>query len=333
MEATLVDPFDDAVLTRWHEIVEVGMKHQRPWVSVPPLDSDRQRFRESISFDRAEPLAVFDGDDMVAAGYVVINLLGNLDKAWGAVSVEPSLRRRGHGSALVELMAQRAKAAGAAYLFLQSSYPVEDRETHPYRRFAEANGFALDMDEIYRVLDLPVSSDLLDRLAAEAAPHHDGYRLETWLYDVPERYLDSWVAVHNLLPLDAPQGAVAWAEDAMDRTSYAEEREQLKRLGRAFYTSVAISPEEEVVAYSDLVLQGGGTGRVSQWGTLVRRDHRGHRLGTAVKVRNLREVQRLHPDRREVHTTNAETNAAMVGINEVLGFRIVAVNPGFYRKL
>ena len=333
MEARLIDPFDDAQLTRWHEVVEVGMKHERPWISVPPLESDQQRFRESVSFDRSEALAVFDGDEMVAAGFVVINLLGNLDKAWGAVAVEPRHRRRGYGSALVELAAERARAAGAAYLFMQSSYPLEQRETHPYRRFAEANGFAHDQDEIYRVLDLPVSSELLDRLAGEAAPHHAGYRIETWLYDVPEQYLDSWIAVHNLLSLDAPQGVVAWDEDGMDRASYAEERDQLEKLGRAFYTTVAISPDEEVVAYSDLVLQAPGTGRVSQWGTLVRRDHRGHRLGTAVKVRNLQEVQRRHPERTEVHTTNAEVNAAMVGINEVLGFRAVAVHPGFYRRL
>src|SRR5690606_7292838 len=99
---------------------------------------------------------VFDGADMVAAGYVIINLLGNRDKAWGLVSVEPGRRRRGYGSALLELAVRRARAAGADYLFMQSSYPPEQRETHPYRRFAEANGFALDQDEIHRVLDLPV---------------------------------------------------------------------------------------------------------------------------------------------------------------------------------
>ena len=333
MDVRLIDPFDDPLLARWHEITEAAMRHERPWVSVPSLDSDRKRFREEIPFDRAEAVAAFDGEEMVGAGYVIINLLGNRDKAWGSVSVEPRLRRRGIGSAVTDLLAERARAAGAEYLLMQSSYPFAERETHPYRRFAEANGFALDLDEVHRVLRLPVAGDLLERLAAEARERHAGYRVETWLYDVPERYLDSWLEVHNLLAVDAPAGVVAWDEDRMDRATYEAERDMLRDLGRSFYTTVAISPDDVVVAFSDLVLQDAASTRVSQWGTLVRREHRGHRLGTAVKVANLAEVQRRHPDRTEVHTTNAETNAAMVGINETLGFRAVAVHPGFYRKL
>jgi len=333
MDVRLIDPHDDGLLTRWHEITEVATKHARPWVSVPTLESDRSRFREEIPFDRAEAVAAFEGDHMIGAGYVVINQLGNRDKAWGSVAVEPHLRRRGIGSAVLALLVERARAAGAGYLFLQTSYPFEERETHPYRRFAEANRFALDLDEIHRVLPLPVPEEDLERLASEARARHEGYRIETWLYDVPERYLDSWLEVHNLLAVDAPAGVIPWDEDRMDAPTYEKERDLLRGLGRAFYTTVAISPDEQVVAFSDLVLQDGGSTRVSQWGTLVRRDHRGHRLGTAVKVANLAEVQRRHPERTEVHTTNAETNAAMVGINETLGFRAVAVHPGFYRKL
>ena len=46
-----------------------------------------------------------------------------------------------------------------------------------------------------------------------------------------------------------------------------------------------------------------------QWGTYVHRDHRGHRLGAAVKVANLRAVQRERPDILRIDTVNAETNS------------------------
>ena len=70
-----------------------------------------------------------------------------------------------------------------------------------------------------------------------------------------------------------------------------------------------------------------------QWATLVHRDHRGHRLGAAVKVANLRRLQRERPDLTEVVTQNAEVNAQMIGINARLGFEPVALVPEFVRHL
>ena len=73
--------------------------------------------------------------------------------------------------------------------------------------------------------------------------------------------------------------------------------------------------------------------KVYQWTTLVRRDHRGRRLGAAVKLQNLLALQERYPERTEIHTTNAETNDAMIGINDRLGFRVVEVCPEFQRLL
>jgi hypothetical protein len=43
--------------------------------------------------------------------------------------------------------------------------------------------------------------------------------------------------------------------------------------------------------------------RAYQWGTSVRPDHRGHRLGLAVKAANLRLLQETHPQVTTVVTT------------------------------
>jgi hypothetical protein len=52
----------------------------------------------------------------------------------------------------------------------------------------------------------------------------------------------------------------------------------------------------------------------------------------AVKVANLRELQRAHPERETVGTGNDATNAYMVGINVELGFRVVE-RARMYRKV
>ena len=60
------------------------------------------------------------------------------------------------------------------------------------------------------------------------------------------------------------------------------------------------TPTATVVAYTDLGVNTDGPPRAYQWGTLVRREHRGHRLGLAVKVANLRQLQRERPDLGQV---------------------------------
>jgi hypothetical protein len=88
----------------------------------------------------------------------------------------------------------------------------------------------------------------------------------------------------------------------------------------------------KVVAFTDIIVTKDET-RAAQWYTIVDRDFRGHRLGAAVKVANLRQVLAAHPELTEVHTSNAETNANMVGINDRLGYQPVALCPGFLRDL
>ncbi len=113
-----------------------------------------------------------------------------------------------------------------------------------------------------------------------------------------------------------------------------QEREAQLHAARRLRSSVlALDGDWLVVGYSDLSIPLDDPQHIHQWGTIVLRDHRGHRLGLALKARNLLEVQREYPGRTALHTANAEVNAAMVGINERLGFRPVELYPEFQLKL
>jgi hypothetical protein len=139
--------------------------------------------------------------------------------------------------------------------------------------------------------------------------------------------------VSNLLNVDAPTGAVDFEAETLTPERYQGYLDLERRQGRRRLTTVAIEKATgEVVAYTDLVLPSGAPSKVWQWGTLVDREHRGHRLGMAVKVANLRELQRAHPERETVGTGNDATNSYMVGINVELGFRVVEL-ARMYRKV
>jgi RimJ/RimL family protein N-acetyltransferase len=88
-----------------------------------------------------------------------------------------------------------------------------------------------------------------------------------------------------------------------------------------------------VVAYSDLATTVHEPGRAYQWGTLVDPAHRGHRLGLAVKVANLRLLQEERPDVARLTTYNAEVNSHMIGVNEAMGFRPIARLGDFQKML
>jgi hypothetical protein len=110
--------------------------------------------------------------------------------------------------------------------------------------------------------------------------------------------------------------------------------EAMRKQGRRRISTLAITDAGEVVGYNDLVVPPQDLPNVWQWGTLVLAEHRGHRLGLAMKARGLQELQRrVGPERSRILTGNAEQNRYMVSINERLGFRPVEVCPEFLLRL
>lgn len=333
MDVRLVDPTDADLLARYHDACRRAELHERPWESIWSLPELRARLEHPDGRERTELYAAFDGDVLVGGCYADFPLEDNLDKVYAHVMVAPEHRRRGAGRLLVERLVARCREDGRTMLLEESSYPFEERETHGYLKFALSTGFSEANTEVVRILQLPVADELLDRLAGESEPHHGGYRIETFLDDIPERYLPSYCHVHNQLALDAPTGEVDFEEESMSPESFRQSQQRMKASGQTRVSTVAVLGEDQVVAYTDLVVKENPADRVQQWGTLVHREHRGHRLGTAVKVANLRALQELFPDRTEVVTSNAEVNQNMVDINDRFGFRPVAVLPMFVRNV
>jgi GNAT superfamily N-acetyltransferase len=275
------------------------------------------------------------GDGRRVTGVVVIELplLDNTDMVWAEVHVDPAAMGRGFGSALVDLVVRRTKEEGRSKILVPSAYAFDRRDDHPYRRFAERRGFALANTEVHRVLDLPVDEAQLESMIREAAPHHPAYTIERYVDGVPPELLPTYCHVHNQLVLDAPTGDIEFEAEALTPEIWLEREDQLRAARRLRSTVVALDGDRQVVGYSDVSIPLDDPENVHQWGTLVRRDHRGHRLGLALKARNLLGVQREHPERQVVHTANAKVNESMIAINERLGFRPVEIYPEFQRRL
>ena len=324
---------DDAEVAAAHVAVTASRNQGRPWAKRLSLRELTVDLRNPSTVERLEPwVALVDGE---VAGLALqwFPLLDNTRFCWVEVDVHPRLRGRGAGSALVERVVDRTREDGRTTVLVETHVPDDARTGHPYVRFAERHGFTRANTEIRRILELPVAPAELERLAAAAATRHEGYRVESYVGRLPDELVRSYCDCWNQLAVEAPTGEVEFEEESLDPVTYAEQLDRLTAQGRTMVHTVAVSPEGQVVAYNDLVISADDPHDVMQWGTLVRREHRGHRLGMAVKVRGLQELARVAPAAERVQTCNAEQNDQMVGINVELGFRRVEALLAYQRHV
>lgn len=323
---------NDALMKRFYAITRAAMLHERPGM---PMWSEREAtvmVRHPEETETWTCFGAFEGDaaeDMVGCGFMMLPQLDNTRFAFLEVTVEPERRNQGIGTAMAEHLVATARAEGRTRLMGELNLAFADRESHPYRQFAEKRGFSLANTEVRRALPLPVSDEQIQTWIDESAPHHTAYRIESFIGAAPDELVPSLVDTHNQLALDAPTGELEFEAEQMTVDGYRERMVKLEEMGRQLYETVAVSPEGEVVAQSSLGVSTEDVENVFQWGTLVRREHRGHRLGMAVKATNLRALQRDFPDHKRIITTNAETNAPMVAINEAMGFEPIELLAEF----
>ncbi|MBW8732643.1 MAG: GNAT family N-acetyltransferase, partial [Terrabacter sp.] len=278
---------DDAEIEAAHAATNASKRFQRPWAKTWSLREMTVQLRMESSVERVEPvLALVDGR---VAGLALLwfPLLDNTHFTWAEVDIDPDVRRRGAGSALMQHLVSRTREEGRGTVLIETHVPDDARADHPHVRFAERHGFTYANTEIRRILDLPVDPRLLEELAAGAARRHEGYRVEFHPGSLPVELRASYCDCWNQLAVDAPTGEIDFEEESLTPQTYVEELDRMQAQGRTMLHTVAIADSGEVVAYNDLVVSADDPDEVMQWGTLVRREHRGHRLGMAVKARGL----------------------------------------------
>jgi GNAT superfamily N-acetyltransferase len=324
---------DDSVMRDFYGVVRRAELHGRPDAPFWEFEEFLGAFRSVDSGERQELFAAYDGEQMTGNAVLWSFVVDNLEKAAFRAFVDVPVRRRGIGRALVERLEQVATADDRSLLMTNAILPFADRETHPYRRFAENRGYEFSDYEVVRHLPLPVPATRIQEWLDEAEPHHRGYRIETFVGGVPEDLVESLCVLFGQLPVDAPTGVIDFEEEDITPQRYAEWVAAAGAMGRARYETVALTPDRQVVAQTTLAMPLSRSTTVLQWGTFVHRQHRGHRLGLATKAANLRVVQAARGDLTLVITENGETNSYMVAINERMGFRPIEVSAEFVKPI
>ena len=334
---TEIDVHDDAALAEWHEVSSAALRHDlEEHATVWTFEELAVMVRDTGRARRFITLIGRVGGRAVAAGGLAMPLRDNLSSATVTSEVRPTERRRGYGTAMLAYVEARARALGRPLLDHAVDWPDAygaDGTGWPGREFALAHGYRMTLGEVQRELRTPVDDALLSDLATEAATHHDGYTLHSWVGAVPDRLALGWETLSSSLVTEAPTGDREIEPEVVDVANLREREAVAAKQGRTRVCTVALTADGEVAAYTDLEATPHEPGKAYQWGTLVRTADRGHRLGLAVKVANLRLLQSLDLGVERLITWNAEVNSHMIGVNEQLGFVPVARAGEFQKRL
>lgn len=211
----------------------------------------------------------------------------------------------------------------------------EVAEADPVAAFLSHRGWNLAQVHRYSRLSLPVNEDRLrDMLAAAASVAGSDYQLQTWAGPTPDQWLDGVTTIMGRMHTDAPSGDLEVDDEpwSAERVRAREARRQ--RAGQAqLAAGVVHLPSGSLVAYSDLVLSEDRTRPAQQAVTLVLKEYRGHRLGTLVKLANIRQLQETSPETPAILTDNAEENRPMLDVNEAIGFVPISWTGAWQKSL
>ncbi|MBO3750343.1 GNAT family N-acetyltransferase [Streptosporangiaceae bacterium NEAU-GS5] len=306
---------DDGRVAAFHEIHRL-IDEAGPRMTLRHFTSF---IRYSWSGDRAESyLAIEDGE--VAGGLVLE--FPDYDNTHAAMlrvlAVAPPHRRRGIGDALLQRAIERARAEGRRLLIGESDGAEGEA-------FAKARGFELGITSARRVLDVgAVDWHALELGRAEAARHATAYVTERWVGPAPKDRLDDMVVLMTTMN-EAPFDDLDIEDEVWDVARWRRHEEINKGAGLRTYTMIARHGETgEPAGFTRLLMDpGAGDGWAWQADTAVVGGHRGHRLGTVLKLANLAWFHACEPSVERIVTWNAASNSHMVGINEAMGYRLL----------
>jgi GNAT superfamily N-acetyltransferase len=322
-----LDPFDDVQLSEFHSVYQAADRHGRRYANGWALVEMAAALRSPQEYVTHLPSCIRVDGAMVGLVQVELPQRDNTTLAVAEVHVLPEQRRKGFGTLLAAHAAEQARDHGrttwTAWVPGRDVDEPADTRT-PGEHFATAHCMRLGQREVQRRLALPAPVERLERLAAQAAERHDDYRLVGWVGHCPDEHVAAYCRLKAAMNTEAPSGELEVEDQHWDERRLRQEEERMRASGRTVHVCVAVAPDGSLAGHNELVVPAHDPEVVFQWDTLVLPVHRGHRLGIALKVRNLLAVQAAHPGRTNLRTFNADSNTHMVAINDAIGFVPVA---------
>ena len=321
--------WDDAdAVRRSVEVLEAVRLHEQPWSH--PYTDESLALNIRYGWD-GEPtdhfLATVDGTPVATATYET-STYDNLHVAWLGVDVHPGHRRRGHGTAVMEHLMERARRDG------KTSVGTDSWELPGPPEFAASLGFEQKQVSVNRRQYLAkIDRAEVDRLHDEALAAAADYELVRRVGPTPEEELPALVALTEAIN-DAPLDDLDIDDEVFPpERIVAYESAQAAR-GHVLHRVVARHRQSgELAGHTVVAVDSHRPWLAHQHDTSVVRSHRGHRLGVLLKADMVRWLAEVQPQLETIDTWNAESNDHMIDVNRALGYEVLSRAFAYQRSL
>ncbi len=333
MEFVRVDARDDALFAAWFEILFRSERARDP----DPRGAWRPEEWRARALDDRSPayheLFGWGEGSFVAVGALEVTRSDNLDWIRAELFVDPTSRREGHGTATLAHLEARARELGRRMIVVHVDEGAKPGAS-PSRQFAPRRGYEVAEENITRELAWPTTHGALDALELRCAAAHRDYEIRSWTSEAPGALLGGFAALRSVMPLEVPAAGLPVEAERWDDERLRRHERRVHEMGRDLLVSLARHRTSgEVVGFSELTVSRDAPETAYQWDTLVRRDHRGHRLGTALKLATLRRLEAGAYRTQRIVTSNNSLNLPMIAVNEQMGFRPTSTSVTWRKQL
>jgi GNAT superfamily N-acetyltransferase len=323
----VIRPFDPltAIRADWMAFHAYRRAHHEEASPDDPILTDEQ-----VEEDERDPDPEGDSPCWVASanGRIVASLSAYLPKPdsphfaertrflYAYASVLRPWRRRGLGKRLLTQVHELMCAHDKTLLTLST----HEADGHGFLRHIGAAEKMRSVENRLRVDDLDWT--MLDRWEAAALRALPGGEFVSYGPRVPAEVLESQLPFRAALLEDAPRDELERAPIRIEMSTMNEWYRDLDRVGGAHHLIVLRDRDDAVVGITDIVWDSRTPDRIYQVLTGVQRDKRGLGLAKGLKAAMLRTIRTQFPAVLQVVTYNAQSNAAMLAINNRLGFTV-----------
>ena len=293
-----------------------------PWEPPDLLDRYAVRLLRGWDGEPETPYLMLVGGVPVARASLSTPERDNLHLAWLDLQVLPEHRRRGHGSVLLDHLVRQATALG------RSTLTVSAWDSAAARGFAAKHGLEEKAQGVNRRQHLAdVAPDVVAKLYDEAAGVAADYELLRIVGRVPAALTGAMAELSAAIN-DAPTDDLDVEDEVMSPERLGAYEASVIDQGNRLYRLVARHRTTgELGGHTVVAVDERRPALAEQHDTAVARAHRGHRLGL------LLWLAEAEPQVETIDTWNAESNDHMIGVNELLGYRVMGRALEFQRGI
>jgi GNAT superfamily N-acetyltransferase len=239
----------------------------------------------------------------------------NPDMVFGGPTVRADHRRNGVGTHLFAYFVALAKRENRTRLVGDTNGLL------PGAEFAEAMGAEVKQAvHMNHLLMANVDRALMEQWVAEGPVRAADYELFGWDNDVPEEYMDKFLAA-ILVMNDAPRDDLEMNDFTVTAEEVREQEERGKAMGYESWQLIARRKSDGAWAgIHDVSWNPAEPDVVYVGATGVFPEHRGHALGKWLKAVMTLRIMEERPNVTHIRTGNADSNDAMLGINREMGY-------------